>query len=135
MKLEPMEPAPPITHTFLPFISRVKVSLLASISALNMLSGLNVTESLMNLSRLNMLYFIICIVSYVFKRINEQVSRKHLLLSLAPTLDFLFQNIQHRDCRIISPVFQRRNCIQQVVNRRQQLQSNGRVSIPPMPLM
>ena len=44
---------------------RTKVSLLASISALNMLSGLNVTESLMNLSRLNILYcYFIRIDSY-----------------------------------------------------------------------
>lgn len=36
---------------FLPFISRVKVSMFASTSELNVLFGLKVTESAINLSR------------------------------------------------------------------------------------
>ncbi len=40
-------------QTFLPFISLVRVSLFASISGTNILTGRNVTLSAMNLSKLN----------------------------------------------------------------------------------
>ena len=53
MKELPMEPAPPMTHTDLPLISLVSCSLLAFMSAANIDSGRNVTDSEMNLFRLN----------------------------------------------------------------------------------
>lgn len=55
---------PLTTHTFLPLISRVSVSLFASISAANILTGRNVTLSAMNLSKLNIYcYFFLSLLS------------------------------------------------------------------------
>ena len=53
IKQEQMEPAPPITQTFLPLISSASFSLFASISGTNMLTGRRGTLSEINLSKLN----------------------------------------------------------------------------------
>ena len=66
IKLDPILPAPPITRTFIPFISRVNTSAFASILPLNILSGLDVTESLINLSRLDLLFYFFYSISLSF---------------------------------------------------------------------
>ena len=58
MKLEPIDPAPPMTQTFLPLISWDSFSLFASISGANILTGRKVTLSEMNLSKLNIYLFV-----------------------------------------------------------------------------
>lgn len=71
MKLEPMLPAPPMTQTFLPLISWVRVSLFASISGANILTGRNVTLSAMNLSILNILSCFLFLFSHYSVHIDS----------------------------------------------------------------
>ncbi|GFI39927.1 hypothetical protein IMSAGC016_01710 [Muribaculaceae bacterium] len=67
IKEEPIEPAPPITSTLFPHISRESTSRLASISSINIERGRSVTHSAINLSK-----FSICALMLLYAVMSFQ---------------------------------------------------------------